>query len=313
MSGLVVEGDLERVIRPEQIARRRVHHTLGLAGRAAGVEDEQGVLGGHRLGRAICRHGGSELVIPDVARPHRYFGAGRLDDDDLLQRRGAGRGFIDGGLELDPLAAAAAFVGGDDDPGAAILDAAGERIGGEAAEHHRMNRPDPRAGKRGIGCLGDHRHVERDPVAFHHALCLQHVGEAADLGVQFAIRDLARFFRWLVRLPDDRDGVALLGEMAVDAVGSDVELAIVEPFDVEVGLRERPVAGDRRCGDPVEPLGRLIEPEAAGVACRCLVQLFIFFWVETGVRPIAADRIDFRIGHALPREDAVGAGWYPRQ
>ena len=202
------------------------------------------------------------------------------------------------GLQLDPLAAAATLVGGDDDLRAAILDPAGKRVGGEAAEHDRMDRTDTGAGERGIGRLGDHRHIEGDAVALGDALCLQHVGEPADLVVELAIGDAARLFRRLVGFPDDRDGIAVLGEMAVDAIRRDVEFAIGEPFDVEVGLGERPVAGNRRFGDPVEPLGRLIEPEAARTARRRLVQILVFLGIEAGIGPVAGDRIDFRIGHA---------------
>ena len=57
------------------------------------------------------------------------------------------------------------------------------------------------------GRLGDHRQVDRDPVALLDAVRLQHVGEAADLRVQLAIGD-ARVLGRVVALPDDRDLVA---------------------------------------------------------------------------------------------------------
>jgi hypothetical protein len=47
-----------------------------------------------------------------------------------------GDGGVGIGFERDLAAAADALVGGDDDVGLAVLDAAGERVGREAAEHH---------------------------------------------------------------------------------------------------------------------------------------------------------------------------------
>ena len=88
------------------------------------------------------------------------------------------------------LAAAQALVGGDDDVALAVLDAVGQAVGREAAEHHRMDRADARAGQHGVGRLGDHRQVDRDAIALLGAQLLQRVGHAADFGVQLAIGDL---------------------------------------------------------------------------------------------------------------------------
>ena len=115
----------------------------------------------------------------------------------------------------------------------AVLDAAGERVRREAAEHHRMDRADARAGEHRVGRLRDHRQVDGDAVALLDVAVAQHVGEAADLVVQLPIGDLLRLVR-VVAFPDDRDLVAALGEMAVDAVVGDVERAVLEPFDRDV-------------------------------------------------------------------------------
>ncbi len=99
---------------------------------------------------------------------HRHVGAGSGDDDHggdvALLERG-----VDIGLERDGLAAANAFVGGDHARRVAILDSAGEAVGREAAEHHRMDRADPGAGEHRRRRFRDHRHVDHHPVAALHA------------------------------------------------------------------------------------------------------------------------------------------------
>ena len=139
------------------------------------------------------------------------------------------------GLERHGLAAAQALIGGDDEIGAAILDAVRQRIGREAAEDDGMDGADPRAGEHRIGRLGDHRHVDRHAVAPLDAARLQHVGEAADVRVQLAIGDLLVLGR-VVALPEDRDLVGAVLQMPVDAVGRDVERAVLEPFDGDVRI-----------------------------------------------------------------------------
>ncbi len=166
-------------------------------------------------------------------------------------------------FERDALAAAHALVGGDHRAGVAIGDAAGEAFGREAAEHHRMDRADPRAGEHRRRRFGDHRHVDHHPVAALDAALLQQVGEAAGLFVQLAIGERAAV-AGLVGLEDQRGAVAMLGEVPVEAIDRQVELAVGVPADVEIVLVERPVAGLRRELVPGQP-PRLVEPEAVGI------------------------------------------------
>ncbi len=107
------------------------------------------------------------------------------------------------------------------------------RVGREAAEDHRMDRADPGAGQHGVGRLGDHRQVDGDPVALLDAVRLQHIGHAADLGVGLGVGDLAAVGR-IVALPDDRDVVGAVRQVAVEAVGRDVQHPVGEPADAEV-------------------------------------------------------------------------------
>ena len=114
-----------------------------------------------------------------------------------------------------------------------------------------MDRADPRASQHGVGGLGDHRQIDGDPVAFLDALVFQHIGEAADIFMELAIGDVSRFRVRVVRLPDDGCLLAALLQMAVGAIGGDVERAVFEPFDRDVGILEAGVLDALIGFDPV--------------------------------------------------------------
>ena len=115
-----------------------------------------------------------------------------LDDDDLVDNEGTFSSAVStlalSGTFLPPRRPSSAVIS---ELGAAILDAASERVGREAAENDGMDGADPRAGEHRVGRLGDHRQIDRDPVALLDAMRLQHIGEAADALVQLAIGDVA--------------------------------------------------------------------------------------------------------------------------
>ena len=73
----------------------------------------------------------------------------RFVRDDLLDLDAAGRG--------------------QDESRLGVVDPGRELFGGEAAEYDRVDRADARAGQHGHRGLGDHRHVDDDPVAFLYA------------------------------------------------------------------------------------------------------------------------------------------------
>ena len=179
--------------------------------------------------------------------------------------------FVDDGFQRQVLAAAQLLVGGDHGHRAGVDDALLQRLGREAAEHHRVGRADARAGLHRGHAFDRHRHVDDDAVALLDAARLQAVGELADALVQFLVggaRDRA-----VVGFEDDRGlvGVAVL-EVAVEAVVRRVQLAVVEPFvERRVGLVER--AGERLV--PVEVLARQARPEAFVIGGRFGAQLFV--------------------------------------
>ncbi len=127
---VIVEHVLVRHCGVERIAAGGVQHAFGLARRSRRVQDEQRILGVHVLARALARHHVRSLVVIDVAHGiHVHRRAGAPYHDHMIDIADLGDGGIGVGLERNLAAAADAFVGGDHDPGAAILDAAGKRIG----------------------------------------------------------------------------------------------------------------------------------------------------------------------------------------
>ena len=238
---------------------------------------------------ALISTGGQSAVTltssscSQMSRPavHGHRIAGVAHDQHLVDALGLGERLVGVLLERHRPAAAQAFVGGDDELRIGVLDAAAEAVGREAAEHDRMHRADARAGEHRVGRLGDHRQVDGDAVALLDAVRLQHVGELADALVQLPVGDLLVAGR-VIALPDDRDLVAALGEVAVDAVGADVERAVLVPFDRDV-TRDRSSVLDLGVRlDPVDPLADLA-PEAGGVVDRALVHLLVLRIVDKGL------------------------------
>ena len=163
---LDVEDQLVRERGVDHVSAGRVHHALGLSGRAAGVEDEERVLGVHLLRLAFGGNVAHQVVPPLVASlAERHFLAGALEHHHRLHARAFLERFVGGLLERNDAPAAIAAVGGDHHFAAAVLDAVLERLGGEAAEHHAVDRADARASEHRDGKLGHHRQVDGDAIA----------------------------------------------------------------------------------------------------------------------------------------------------
>jgi hypothetical protein len=141
----------------EQVAARRVHDALGLAGGARRVEEEQGVLRVDGLGGDVGGPLVHLLVPPKVAAGGPGdVGAGALVDEHVADVGALLEGVVDNLLCADELAAALALVGGDDDLAAGVDDAVAQRVGREAGKDDRVDGSDARAGQEGDEGLGDH-------------------------------------------------------------------------------------------------------------------------------------------------------------
>ena len=196
-----------------------------------------------------------EVVPPHVAAVgHVTSLLGAAQHEDVLDRRRRRDRLVGDVLERDDRAPAPGTVGGDEHLRLRVVDAVLERLRGEAAEHHRVRRADARTGEHGRDRLGDHAHVDRDPVALLHAERPQHVGDAARLLEQVAVGDRPRVAG--LALPVERDLVAVARlDVAVEAVVRDVELAADEPLgEREIPLEDRvPLAATSRARAPGWP------------------------------------------------------------
>ena len=193
-----------------EVAAGRVEDALGLSRRAAGVEHEERVLGVELGGLADGARVQDQLV-PPVVPPVCHLGrlARAAHHDDVLDAVGATQGLVHGRLERVGRAFAVAAVGSDDELRPHVVDAVSQRLGGEPAEHDGVGRADARAGEHRDGELGNHRHVEGDPIALLHTETLEHVREPAHLAVELPVGEHPGVAG--LALPDDGSLVAAPG------------------------------------------------------------------------------------------------------
>lgn len=90
----------------------------------------------------------------------------------------------------------------------------------------------PSAGEHDDGRFGNHGHIDADAVPREDALVCEHIGEATYFGVELAIGECAGSLVRIVGFPDDGKGVRLGGQMPIEAIGGDVALGTIKPFNV---------------------------------------------------------------------------------
>ena len=269
----IIKNKVMRCGRVDPVTAGGVEHALGFAGRAGGVEDEKRIFGVHRLGRAGIGLAVDQLVVPGIPRVpvHRPAGTPHHQRGDIAP--GNLDGAVGVGLERDRLAPAQAFIGGDQKITLAPDNALAQRLGREPAEDDRVHRPDPRAGKHGIGRLGDHGHIEGHPVTLVHAHLAQAVGQPVHVPGQRAVGDFSGFVR-VIALEDDGNIIGALGQVPVDGVDAQVQRTVFEPADLHVGAAARAVVHVPDLGEgrhPVQALG-LLGPEGLVVIQRSAVE-----------------------------------------
>ena len=272
LAGAIIEDVMEGRRGPHGIAARGVEHALRLSRRSRRVQDEQRILGRHRLAGTIVRNQTGELVIIMIASADHLDRLAKMaNDDDGVDLGAFAQSFVDIGLQRHELAAALAAIGGDDEAAGAILDPAVQCFGGETAEDDAVNGADPGAGEHRHRGLRNHRHVQGYAIALGGPQRLQDVRHPNNFGVEIAVSqrtDVAG----LVTFPQDRFLLRSLGEMTVDAIITEVENPVFEP--AYVYRIERPVADPGRLPVPVQPLC-LLRPEAVRVLDRAAVERII--------------------------------------
>ena len=166
---LEVEHRVVGVRRLGQVAAGGVQDALRLPRRARRVEDEQRVLGVERLGRRARRTGGSTISCHQTSRPSVQATScpGAPHDQHVLDRRRVADRLVDG------LASAARACRAGTAPSAVITQLAPRRPGSAPRSASAEKPPKttlcaaPIRAQASIATagLGDHRQVDRDPVA----------------------------------------------------------------------------------------------------------------------------------------------------
>ena len=260
-----------------EIAAGAVLASLGLAGGAAGVHQEQRRLGRHRhrldpLAGMVLEHIVDDEIaaldhrrrrrgLAGVALPHQHL----VDGLAGLFRHLAGD--VGVGLVVDQLAAAMIGVGGDQHGRARIGDPLAAGLTGEAAEHLGMDDSEPGAGQHRHRQFRHHRHVKRHPVAgLEPGEVAQQRRELVHPHVKLLIGDDG--VRLVLRFGDvDQRRLVLVSvEVAVDAVEAGIQLAADEPLPARrVGGIERRLPTldpGQEIGVFLEAIGKIIEAEA---------------------------------------------------
>ncbi len=182
------------------------HHALRFPGGPGGIEDIERIGRGHRYRIGRFRVVDHILPVQPAGGDGRTgvgqgFGGrlrgGETDGGEAFAlfdhhgARGGGLHLIEG-LQHDrrifqALVRFQAAGGGHDENRFGIVDAGGEFVCGEAAENHRVHRADARTGQHGDHGLGNHRHVDHDPVTGAHTEPEHGPGELRHLGQEFGV------------------------------------------------------------------------------------------------------------------------------
>ncbi|KAF5032182.1 hypothetical protein DSECCO2_619940 [anaerobic digester metagenome] len=255
------------VVGPDHVAAAGMDDTLRCAGRAARVEDEERVFRIHHLRRAVRCGPGHKIGVVDLPRGVEVDGrCPPPEDDGLFDARRVGERLVHDIAERDGLSPPVADICGDDDLCLRIVDPHRERARAETAEDHRMDGPEPRAGKHRDDLLGDERHVNADPVAFPDAEARKGVCTPHHLAVEAVVGE-PPLFPALAAPYDRRFIPAVARDVAVEAVVGDVEFSVDEPLRVGVVPLKNPIPGL----EPVEFVGDLV-PEGLRVVHELLVR-----------------------------------------
>ena len=233
-----------------------------------------------------------DVLVPVVAAFHPVDVAARaFHDNHVFDAAGAvnTERLVDAGFERNALGAAFALVGRDHRGGLAVHDPVGQRIRREPAEYHRVDLTDARAGQHRVGRFGHHRHVQHHAIACLHAEGFERVGELADFAVQLFVADVPAHAR-IVAFEDDRGLVGAVGQVTVDAVHADIELAVFKPADVQIVFRERHILDFRVRLAPVQHPG-LLRPEGLVVVDGLTVKFLVLLLINQVLAP--AFRIRF--------------------
>ena len=221
-----------------QVSSHGVHQTLGLTGRAGGVNNEQRIFCVVQFVGVGVRLVVHQVVVPDVAAlsprhsgvRYRVGGAGAVHHDNVLNIVLTGACLVGVDLHGNDLAAAVLAVGGDENLRAGVFHTELQRLGGETTEDEGMDRANTRAGKGENNGFGDDRQIDDHTVTLAHAQGQQAVCCFRDAALQFGVGDGLTVAGLTLEVEGYLVAAACL-HVAVYAVVGDVELTAFEPLN----------------------------------------------------------------------------------
>jgi len=228
----MIKDPLEGFLGVEVVASGGVFYAFGFSGRAARVKDKERGFAVERLGGAVVRGFGHQLVPPVVAaRFHLDRFVDPIEDETFFDGGRFGKRVIDRLFKRQRLATTPARVGGDLEFCVGVVVAVGDCLSRKTGEDDRVDRANPSTGEHGDRQLRHHGHVDRNDIAPADAELLHAVGRLADFAVQLGISQRAAIAR--LAFPEDGQFVAEAGgDVSVEAVGADIGLTTDKPLGV---------------------------------------------------------------------------------
>ena len=277
---MVVEGVFVGHRCVDQITTGRVHNALRLTSRTRGVENEQRVFCVHRTCRALWRSVGHEVFHVNVTaiNPSGLITSVFHNKATHLVRAVQKR-CVTVGFQCSATTTTRSGVSSDNNLRTRVVDAVCQCVRREAREHDRVDRTDTRTSEHRISSFRDHREIDHNAVAAHHALAQQDVRETVHLLGQLIIGDVLCRLVWRVRLENDCGLVAAGREVTVYTVICCVDHTVFEPLDVDVAVFERRVLYLRVRLHPVQTL-TVLTPECHGIVHRSRIHLFVFSRID---------------------------------
>ena len=167
-AGLDVVDVLHGPFEGDRMAAVVTQDALGLPGGAGGVEDVEGIGGGHGNARNGFGTIGEVVPVEVPPRDEVCFDLRPLKDNALFGLVGGKvDGFVHQGLVGQNFLAFDAAGGGDDNFGFGVVDTDSEFVGGKAAKDDGMDGADAGAGQHRCQCFGNHGHIDDDGVALY--------------------------------------------------------------------------------------------------------------------------------------------------
>ena len=248
-------------------------HAFGVARGAAGVQRVAGVGGVHPL----ARHHGVHVFVPQGA-PHLVASSLQIHRNQASinqqNRRwlvaGQANGLIQQGLVRHRFAAPRAGIGTHHHRGRGIFNARGQRTGGKAAKHDRMNGANAGTSQHGKGRLGNHGHVNQDAVILFYTQLQKRCSHALNLCVQLA-KAVDLFLVGLGGHTNQRGLFGTVFQMAVHCVVAQICRAADKPLGKR-GVAVITNLHGRRV--PVNQLG-LLGPESIALVERATVKVSV--------------------------------------